>query len=389
VKVLHTISGIWKHTGGPAESVPRLCSALVKDGVDISIMTLNGELSNAALESQSDGVEIISLPHYKQMSLKVFDAATRQAKQCDIVHGHGLWLPLNWAAGRAALKNKKPFIITTRGALNPNALKRSRLKKQLVGSLFDNRYLNSASCIHVTSNDEYLAIRNYGLKNPVAMIPNGVHVEKTNSAISVEQFRHTYGIPKERKVLLFISRISWEKGLEDLAEAWGKVGPDFDDWQLLIVGQGEAKYVSTLKQSFGSGPAGDRVTFTGPLFGDEKTAAYASANLFVLPSHTENFSLVTAEALAAGIPAITTQGTPWSTLVENRCGWWVPVGPEGITMALHESLNTNEIELKTMGRIGKALIDNKYSWPVIAKQMEGVYDWVLGCRDEPECIIRE
>jgi len=389
MKILHAISGIWEHTGGPAESVPRLCSALVKRGIDVSIMTLNGELSNAALESQSDGVKIISFPHYNQMSLNIFSAAMRLTNQCDIVHGHGLWLPLNWAAGRAAIKNRKPLIVTPRGSLNPAALNHSRRKKKMIGTLFDNQYLRAASCIHVTSNEEHEAIRQYGLKNPVALIPNGVQGISYDNLMSEHAFKQKYGLPARSRILLFLSRISWEKGLEDLAEAWSRVAVDQHDWQLVVVGPGKPEYITKLKQIFANSHGADRVSWLGSLDGSKKAAAYAAAELFILPSHTENFSLVTAEALAAGVPVITTQGTPWSSLPHNGCGWWVPVGADGLTLALGEALRLNKTDLVNMGERGKTFIGEKYTWPVIAKQMLEVYEWVLGDSNMPSCVITD
>jgi glycosyltransferase involved in cell wall biosynthesis len=124
----------------------------------------------------------------------------------------------------------------------------------------------------------------------------------------------------------------------------------------------------------------------GRLEGSEKSAAYSTANLFVLPSHTENFSLVTAEALAAGVPVVTTQGTPWAELPERGCGWWVPVGAEGITMALREAMAMTDEMRREMGLRGKVLIGEKYTWPVIAKQMSEVYEWILGYRYMPTCV---
>lgn len=389
MKALHAISGIWEHTGGPAESVPRLCSSLVKLGNKITILTLEGPLSIAALESKSDGVEIITLPHYRQMSLGVFKASLDLVQNYDIVHGHGLWLPLNWAAGNAAIKNGKPLLITTRGALNPNALNHSRYKKRIFGALLDNRYLRAARCIHVTSHDEYLAIRQYGLKNPVAIIPNGVHQDIVKHIPSDDAFRSKHGIPPEVKILLFLSRISWEKGLEDLAVAWQKIAAAFSDWQLVIVGPGKPEYVAKLKNTFDSIVGGKKVLWLGPLEGGDKFAAYASASLFVLPSHTENFSLVTIEALAAGVPVVTTHGTPWSELPKNGCGWWVPVGAEGITVALREAMIMPEEKLKEMGLRGNDLIGEKYTWPVIARQVSEVYGWMLGRCEMPSCVITD
>jgi glycosyltransferase involved in cell wall biosynthesis len=385
--VLHAIAGIWQQTGGPAESVPRLCSALKQLGNKISILTLEGPLSIAALECKADGVDITTMPHYKLMSLEVFKTSKILAQQVDIVHDHGLWLPLNWAAGRAALKTGKPLIITTRGALNPNALKHSSLKKRIVGMMFDDRYLRAARCIHVTSHDEYLAVRRYGLKNPVAIIPNGIMPDVFLEPLSNQDFRERHGIPLNSKLLLFLSRISWEKGVDDLAVAWRSIASDYPNWHLVIVGLGKPDYVEKLKQNFSSNPGADRVYWLGPLGGREKFSAYSAASLFVLPSHTENFSLVIAEALAAGVPVVTTRGTPWSELPRQGCGWWMPVGAQGITEGLREAMALPDERLKKMGLNGKLLIGEKYAWPAIARQMSDVYEWILARREMPSCVI--
>jgi glycosyltransferase involved in cell wall biosynthesis len=349
-------------------------------------MTLRGPLSSAALECRSNGVEIITLPHYKQVSRGVFKICHNLTQLHDIVHNHGLWLPLNWAAGRAAIKSGKPLLITTRGSLNPNALKHSSIKKRIVGMLFDNDYLHAARCIHVTSHDEYLAIRGYGLKTPVAIIPNGVMPVVPQETPPNQGFKQRYGIPLDSKILLFLSRISWEKGLDDLADAWRCIASDYSNWHLVIVGPGKQEYVEKLKQVFNSNPGGNRVSWLGPLEGEEKFSAYSAASLFVLPSHTENFSLVIAEALAAGLPVVTTRGTPWSVLQEESCGWWVPVGSEGIASGLREAMSLTDEQLKEMGLRCKRLIGDKYTWPVIARQMSEVYEWILGRRSMPSCV---
>ncbi|MDA8239918.1 MAG: glycosyltransferase [Nitrospiraceae bacterium] len=386
MKILQAISGIWEHTGGPAESVPKLCSALARYGNNVSILTLDGLLSSATEECRADGVEICTVSHHRQVSFAVFKASLVLSKQVDLVHGHGLWLPTNWAAGRAARRNNKPLVISLRGSLNPKALNHSRWKKLVAGFLFDNKYLRAARCLHATSTEEYKAIRSYGLKNPVAIIPNGVETKFfVNLSVENEFFKRHY-VSEDKKILLYLSRISWEKGLEDLAVAWGKVAGDFTDWELVIVGQGRPDYVSKVKGIFQKGPGWDRVKWLGLLTGADKFAAYAAASLFVLPSHTENFSLVTAEALAAGLPVITTHGTPWSELPEKGCGWWIPIGAESLTKTLCAALALPENILKEMGVRGKALIGSKYSWSVIAEEMINVYEWVMGNREIPSCV---
>lgn len=386
MKILHTISGIWKHTGGPAESVPRLCVGLSMAGNHVTIATLDGPLSSAALEARDAGVDVRTYPHMGQFSTSITRALDNLAGEADVVHGHGLWLPTNWSTGRAARKKNKPLIITLRGALNPNALLHSHWKKRIAGILFDDINLRSARCLHATSLEEYQAIRDYGLTNPVAIIPNGVDVDVFRQLPDSGQLRQRLNIPAGKKILLYLSRISWEKGLEDLAETWGTIASACEDWVLLIVGQGKADYVDQLKDLFKGKMGGDRVAWAGMLTGSDKLAAYAAASLFVLPSHTENFSLVIAEALAAGLPVVTTHGTPWSELVEKQCGWWVPIGAVSLAAALKEAISLPDGHLKKMGDNGKALIAKKYTWDQIASQMIDVYTWVLHGGTPPDCV---
>jgi glycosyltransferase involved in cell wall biosynthesis len=386
LRVLHTISGIWRHTGGPAITVPRLCSALVKNGIEVILATLDGPLSEAAVESKKDGVDLRTYSHYRQCSLKIVEAIRDITKNVDIVHGHGLWLPANWVTGYYAVKQEKPFVITTRGALNPNALLHSPWKKKIAGYLFDNRNLHAADCIHVTSLGEYEAIRSYDLRNPVAIIPNGVCIKKFMSLPHRNALGKRYQTLAGKKILLFLSRISWEKGLVELAESWDSISPEFGDWVLLIVGDGKPKYVSRLKDHFTTGKGKDRVIWTGVLTGTEKYEAYAAADLFVLPSHTENFSLVTAEALAAGVPVVTTQATPWADLIEKNCGWWVPLGTDHLTSALREAMNLSDAARRKMGENARRLIQGKYTWDKIAEEMIAVYRWMLHGGRLPDCV---
>ena len=89
----------------------------------------------------------------------------------------------------------------------------------------------------------------------------------------------------------------------------------------------------------------ERVTFSGPAYGYEKSQAYWSADLFVLPTHSENFGLVVAEALAHGVPAVVNKSAPWSGLEKEKCGWWVDVGVEPLTECLREAMSKSSEEL--------------------------------------------
>jgi glycosyltransferase involved in cell wall biosynthesis len=120
-----------------------------------------------------------------------------------------------------------------------------------------------------------------------------------------------------------------------------------------------------------------RVAFPGPLFGGDKDAAYFNADLFILPTHSENFGMVVAEALAHGCPAIVTHGAPWSGLKTKDCGWWVEGGADKLTSTLDGAMQKSQGELSEMGRKGRAWMQCDFGWPSVAQKMNAAYHWLL------------
>lgn len=184
------------------------------------------------------------------------------------------------------------------------------------------------------------------------------------------------------KTLQFIGRISPVKGLPSLLEAFSKEQSDTssvgqNEWRLRIVGPGEASYVTELKEMAVRLGIADKVDFVGAVYGDDLRREYASADLFVLPTHSENFGSVVIESLAAGVPVICTKGAPWSELEEYGCGWWVDVGVEPICMALKEAMSLPHEKLMDMGRKGVSLVEAKYTWKAVCEKMMNGYEMVL------------
>jgi glycosyltransferase involved in cell wall biosynthesis len=204
------------------------------------------------------------------------------------------------------------------------------------------------------------------------------------------------GTPREPKPasrtrqVLYLGRLHPLKGLELLIEAWGEVGgthtgwleacPTGEDdrlkacptgWELVIAGPDEQGTRTRLEaQARALGLA--NVTFPGPLYGEEKAKALAEADLFVLPSRTENFGIAVAEALGAGLPVITTKGTPWSEIA-GSCGWWVDVNADAIAKALADAMRLSDEERAAMGTRGRELVAAKYQWETVGRAMVGVY----------------
>jgi glycosyltransferase involved in cell wall biosynthesis len=235
--------------------------------------------------------------------------------------------------------------------------------------------LRRAACIHATSEAEYEDIRAAGLRNPVAVIPNGVDLPEADD-----------GKTPRSRVVLALGRIHPKKALASLVRAWRRVEAVHPDWRLRIVGPAENGYdleLVGLARRFGL----KTVTVEGPVFGKAKLEVYRQASLFVLPTLSENFGLVVAEALAAGTPVVSTKGAPWRGLEEEGCGWWVDHGDEALSQALLTALALTPQALSRMGESGRCWMSRDFAWRRIGQQMEDVYHW-LALSGEPPASVR-
>ena len=166
-----------------------------------------------------------------------------------------------------------------------------------------------------------------------------------------------------------------QEGLENLLYAWSEVHNFFPDWRLKIAGPGKRQYVEKIKL-ISSTLSLQRVEFSGPLYGEDKWNAYRNADLYILPSFSENFGMTVAESLSVGTPVITTKGTPWSGLVNKKSGFWVDGNIESLVSCLHEAL-PDILQLRVMGENGKRWMIQDFSWDLVAKNMSIFYTWII------------
>jgi glycosyltransferase involved in cell wall biosynthesis len=391
MKILHVIAGLPPTGGGLSELVPRLALEAARLGHDVTIATVARDdepLSAAADAAAAGGVRIVrfapSAPRALFLSWAMRRGLPELARWADLVHVHSNWTFPVWWGSHCALRAGKPLVMSPHGCLDPVRLAHSAWKKRLAG-LFDRRYLRQASVIHATSEMERDWIERYVGKGPrIAVIPNGVEMQAFPGTP-----RETKPASRTRQVL-YLGRLHPLKGLELLIEAWGEVGgthngrleacPTGEDdrlkacptgWELVIAGPDEQGTRTRLEaQARALGLA--NVTFPGPLYGEAKAKALAEADLFVLPSRTENFGIAVAEALGAGLPVITTKGTPWSEIA-GSCGWWVDVNAAAIAKALAAGMRLSDEERAAMGTRGRELVAAKYQWETVGRAMVGVY----------------
>lgn len=373
------VAGIDPENGGPAYSVPRLCSALRSAGAAAELYTLRERSWDERehirfFEQTAPATPLLSS---LKLSLGLHRALNQAASSFDILHVHGLWLAANASGGWAAAKARRPLVVSPRGMLAPEALSFSRKRKFISWSLYQGPAYRKAAAWHATSEQEAQDIRAFGIKAPIAIIPNGIDAPSARALHRPEVSQRT---------LLFMSRLHPKKGLPTLLEAWGRLAPLRLNWRLVVAGPDEAGHRAELEQLVRSRHI-PRVEFIGPVYGERKNAILEAADLFVLPTRSENFGIAVAEALAAGVPAIVTKGAPWSALDANHCGWWIDQGAVALFQAMSEGTGLPTRERKVMGLNGSAWMERDFGWTAIAAQMIDVYRWLAGGGPPPRSIV--
>lgn len=397
ISVIHSVQDWCTRQHGFA-TIPRELSLAQKDlGVRPVIATVcsDGE-ARAHRSCKSARLVVNSFPTWDPSDLGVSLASLRWAASdlagChNVLHQHGIWsgtslMTIAWRKAHAG-----PVVISPQGSLTRIALRFSRWKKRLAFQTYEGLNLRQADCLHVTSVKEAEGVRRLGLVNPVAVIPNGVTASEVDETGDATRFLEKHNLPAYPRRMLYLSRLHPKKGLELLFRALARAVRDPNAWQLIVAGPNDYPgYKAHLQRKATSLQLGDRVNFVGPVYGTDKNDAFAAADLFVLPTRSDNFALVVAEALVRGVPALTTEGAhPWTLLQQHRCGWWVPRRLSAIIAALKESACTPRQELRSMGKRGRELIMQRFLWRSAAKKSISLYRWLLGRGPQPDFVLHD
>ncbi|RUT07173.1 glycosyl transferase family 1 [Dulcicalothrix desertica PCC 7102] len=391
LNIYHVVASINENTGGPAKLVSDLTEALANEKISNHLFTLDYKVHGKQIISKytylhSYNADFIA-QNVRGFHPKFADAMRKlPTTELSLIHNHGLWMFPNLYARQAANYNRIPLIISPHGMLESWSLKRSRFKKWLAWLMYERKNLSSAVLFNATSSEEVKSIRQLGFQQPIALIPNGLNTDSYNQQVEREVLTRLFPELNDKKWLLFLSRIHPKKGVDNLLFAWQKLQSQFPDWHLVIAGSDLIGYQAKLEALTEQLNLRQRVTFTGMLSGQEKISALSNADLFVLPTHSENFGIAIAESLACKVPVITTKGAPWEDLERYECGWWIDNNQQALITALAEAMKMSDEERKVMGLRGQALTKTKYSWNSIAKDTADVYRWILGGGELPDCI---
>ena len=377
MKVVHVVARMITGSSGPSYSVPSLCKALGDQGADVELHMVGEHRDFDA------SIKILTYPGVPYLDrLGVSPAMKRglikAAKSADIMHTHSLWMMPNIYPLTAVNKSDKcKLLVSPRGTLSNWAMSQSKFRKRLMWQVGQKGVLHQADCIHATAMEELEDVRRLQIATDVAVIPNGIDLPVASSA--------SQELSSDRRQLLFLSRIHPKKGIDGLLNVWARLEKSFPEWELIIAGPIDGDYPRQMQQKvIDMGLA--RVSFPGELTGKVKSNVFMQADCFALPTHSENFGMVVAEALAHETPVVVTKGAPWRGVEENDCGWWIDIGEPALEDALTHMMALPKDKLKRMGANGRAWMRKDYSWSKIAENMMDTYRWLKGEGECPQVV---
>jgi glycosyltransferase involved in cell wall biosynthesis len=374
MRVIHVVPAVSDEASGPSHSVLRLCESLIGTGADARVVTVDADSARSArpyLVRFPMGLG----PRRLGVSPQMHRWLNANAGRVDLIHNHSLWMMPNVYPGRVCRRNERcRLVVSPRGTLSRWALSLHAIRKRVFWHLLQAPAVRGAVCFHATAESEYEDIRSLGFRQPVCILPNGVDVPAIQTSPSAD-----------RRQLLFLGRIHPTKGVDILLRAWRAVEHRFPQWELHVAGPDSGGHLAKV-QLLAAQLNLHRVTFRGPLYGEAKRRAYEAASLFVLPTHSENFGMAVAEALASGTPAVVTVGAPWSGLNDEGAGWWIDIGVDPLVACLEEALASPPELLGQMGAAGRHWMTRDFAWRRIGEQCAATYGWLLQGGEAPPWV---
>ena len=370
MKVLHVVPSFHPAYiyGGPIRSTFELCRNLAELGCEVRVLTTdaNGLTETLDVEKQKEvefpeGFRVRYCPRRARHSVSptLLRLLSSYIRWADVVHLTGVYnfptFPTVW--GTRSLR--RPLIWSPRGALQRWKGSSRVGAKKMWDWLWYQTADRARLTMHVTSESESreTSARFPGVR--MAMIPNGVDVPADLDRIDREgELR-----------LLFIGRLDPKKGIESLLAACSLVDSE-PPCRLAIAGRGSPEYVSQLKERIRALGLENRVELVGEVLSEAKKRLFENSDVAVVPSHTENFAIVVAEALAHGVPVIASKGTPWNRLEEMKCGLWVDNDPVTLADAIR---NISTMPLQRMGLVGREWMQHEFSWRTVSEKMLDLY----------------
>jgi glycosyltransferase involved in cell wall biosynthesis len=384
LKILHVISSISEKHGGPSKACVEMANALAARGHHVDIFTTDQDGVDARLNVPL-GVPVrtglVDITYFKADLLGVWPAASfglaaalrDRLREYDLVETHALYLAHGLAVGHYARRYGVPYVVRPCGVLDPFVFRRGRPKKAIAEFLFESRNLMRAAGVHFTADEEMSLAKSVINIGHGFVVPLGLNTEEYDRPHDPGLVVQTYPELKGKRIVLFLSRINFKKGLDILVPAFAKAARERPDVHLVLAGPDNEGFADKVRGWVSEQGMDGRVTFTGMIRGDLKLAMLREAEMFVLSSYSENFGISVVEAMAAGLPVVISDKINIHTEVANaRAGLVCDTDPDQVGDAIAKLLDDGVLRAQ-MSANGKQLVATAYSWAGVAEQLEQVY----------------
>lgn len=379
MKVAFVVAHLSSASAGVMTGVAPMVAELTQAGVAARVYGIEDRL--APKEAEAWGQAVVACPEWGPRWFGFSPALTSRLLSAapDIIDAQGLWMYPSLASLRVSRRLGCPRIVAPHGMLDPWAVRRSRWKKRLAYWLFEGEHLRGAACVRALNTAELSAIRSFDLRNPVAIVPLGVELPGRIEKQSAEP----------RRTLLFLGRIDAKKGVHELLYGWSLSGAAVRGWRLRIVGWGDARYVEVTRRLVRELGLEHSVELPGPAFGEAKDRAFRDADAFILPSYSEGLPMAVLEAWSYALPVLMTKACNLPEGFERGAALEIGTEPQRIAEGIRAIVGVSDVERTAMGTAGRRLVEERFSWPNVARQMIEVYKWVLGGGPPPACVATD
>lgn len=370
--------------GGLYNSVRCLGLAMLHNGMDVNIVSFNDEHSSKDIYAYDNiPMEIYhrsTFPLLSRLGYSSDLSGLIERIKPDIIHSQGLWM----YNSKAALDYKKKYnrsisLVSPRGMLDSWAIKQSKILKRIIGEWFEHDHLKRCDCIHALCQSEYESIREYGLKSPIAVIPNGINLPD-----------HFIKPNNEKKILLFVGRIHPKKGLDLLIDAVSIIkqrnAMALSDWSIRIAGWNQLNHQEYLQKRVTELKIQDTISFIGPILGDKKKRELINADAFILPSFSEGLPMSVLEAWSYKLPVVMTKYCNLPEGFSQNAAVKIDVNAEDIANKLVDFFERSEQDRIHIGQNGYNLIKSKFTWDAIARKTDELYHWLSGNGNKPDFV---
>lgn len=387
MNVAHILSHVSHIYAGVPIATGRMASALSLLGIGLSIWATGDRQEESAFAAHGIPAHLYRAkwPVGWRRSFDLTDALTAAATCFDIFHIHEVWTHTQLASTRIARGKRIPYILAPRASLEPWRMVYKGLKKSIYLKLLGNTIIQNAACMHAVATAEVDGFRKVGYKGPVFVVHNGIFPEEflqlPDPAEADEQWPQLRG----RRVVLYLSRLSPEKGLDELIPAWSAIvkKPSCSDCLLVLAGPGDQGYTLKVTEMIKKEGIERNVLLTGMMEGRGKFALMSRADIFTLPSYSEGFSNAILENLAAGNPVLITPGCHFPEAADSGAGLCVEPQRNALSEGLMQLLGMSKDNLTAMGSKGRHLVMENYTWDIAARKIATVYHAILHGKEIP------